>query len=226
MDGNVSGCLKEHPVVSTRSPVGHFAALFAFNIVTIIPLHLLMWKVAIKYTTWTWCATLVQMSTLDVIANILSWWLIESIRVFNFSVWFGHFGARRSSSNRNHEMILTAQLNTEKLRQSLKPETDPESELLPSGWQRLLENWEIFVLFIRFSWMWPKTIFPPQLDTKLVFFCFLFSIWGGMVKVRVGLDTYNYLVKFKERLQFGLERLCTGHGYGHQLFLSIESWVG
>lgn len=169
---------------------------------------------------------LVQMSTLDVIANILSWWLIESIRVFNFSVWFGHFGARRSSSNRNHEMILTAQLNTEKLRQSLKPETDPESELLPSGWQRLLENWEIFVLFIRFSWMWPKTIFPPQLDTKLVFFCFLFSIWGGMVKVRVGLDTYNYLVKFKERLQFGLERLCTGHGYGHQLFLSIESWVG
>lgn len=133
MDGNVSGCLKEHPVVSTRSPVGHFAALFAFNIVTIIPLHLLMWKVAIKYTTWTWCATLVQMSTLDVIANILSWWLIESIRVFNFSVWFGHFGARRSSSNRNHQMIFRAQMITEKLRQSLKPETDPESELLPRG---------------------------------------------------------------------------------------------
>lgn len=119
---------------------------------------------------------LVQMSTLDVIANILSWWLIESIRVFNFSVWFGHFGARRSSSNRNHQMIFRAQMITEKLRQSLKPETDPESELLPSGWQRLLENWEIFVLFIRFSWMWPKTIFPPQLDAKLVFFCSLFSI--------------------------------------------------
>lgn len=76
---------------------------------------------------------LVQMSTLDVIANILSWWLIESIRVFNFSEWFGHFGARRSSSNRNHEMIFTAQMITEKLRQSLKPETDPESELLPRG---------------------------------------------------------------------------------------------
>lgn len=76
---------------------------------------------------------LVQMSTLDVIANILSWWLIESIRVFNFSVWFGHFGARRSSSNRNHQMIFRAQMITEKLRQSLKPETDPESELLPRG---------------------------------------------------------------------------------------------